>query len=162
MISAAHKSGTSNLFIIYNFYKQLEKIFYENKICPDQIWTCKETGFSTNLQKCKVVSKKGEIAYKVTCWAKREDITTLAVSNTTGKTLDLFIIFQGKMWHSSWRPKKALLKHIFYGLSESGWMTTVTFALWFLKICDIIMQRSLLLIFDGNLTHVLVFKYGFP
>ena len=35
MISAAQKSARGSPFIIYNFYKQLEKIVNENNLCAD-------------------------------------------------------------------------------------------------------------------------------
>ena len=106
------------------------------------------------IHKWKVVSKKGEIAYKVTYGPRRENIITLAVCNAAVKALDTLTVFQGKNWQTSWRPEKTPLKNIFCGLSESGWMTTEIFALWFAKFCDITTQRPLLLIFDGHLTHV--------
>ena len=41
MISAARKAfAICNLFIIYNFYEQLETIVNENNLSPDQIWNC--------------------------------------------------------------------------------------------------------------------------
>ena len=66
------------------------------------------------------------------------------------------MVFQGKNSQSSWRPDEPPLENIFYGLSESRWMTTKILALWFEKFCDITMQRPLLLIFNGHLTHVSV------
>ena len=81
MISAARKSATSNPFIIYNFYDQLDEIVTQNNLTPKLIWNCDESEFPTHPQKCKVVLVKGEIAYKVTPGACRENITTLAVCN---------------------------------------------------------------------------------
>ena len=96
MISAARKSATSNLFIIYNFYGQLDEIVTQNNLMSKQIWNCDKSGFPTDPQKCKVVSVKGEVVYKVTPGACQENITTLAVCNAVGRAMDPLIIFKGK------------------------------------------------------------------
>ena len=75
---------------------------------PKQIWNCDESGFLTDPQKCKVVSVKGEVAYKVTPGARRENITTLAVCNAVGRAMNLLIIFKGKNYQSSWAGEKVL------------------------------------------------------
>ena len=54
---------------------------------------------------------------------------------------------------STWKPQKAL-PNTFYGRSESGWMTTEIFNEWFNKFCALVKERSLLLIFDGHMTHI--------
>ena len=154
-ISAACKSATSNLFIIYNFYDQLDEIITQNNLTPKQIWNCDDSRFLTDPQKCKVVSVKGEVAYKVTPGACRENITTLAVCNAVGRAMDPLIIFKGKNYQSSWAGNKGL-PNIFYSLSESGWVTSGIFAVWFDKFCDEVKERPLLLLFDGHLTRVSV------
>ena len=130
MISSAHKSCTTNPFIINDFYDTLETIIKEYDLQPHQIWNCDESGFPSDPQKCKVVSIKGEAAYKVTCGAGRENTTTLAVCNAAGHALDPLIIFLGKNLQSTWRGENALPK-TFYGISENGWMTTDLFREWF-------------------------------
>ncbi|KAJ8871500.1 hypothetical protein PR048_027822 [Dryococelus australis] len=42
----------------------------------------------------------------------------------------------------------------FYACSERGWMTSTVFHQYFLKFCQEVKERPLLLIFDGNLTHL--------
>ena len=79
MISITRKSATGNPFVVYDFYEKLEKIIMENNLQPHQIWNCDGSGFPNDPGKCKVVSVKGKTAYKVTCGARRENITTLAV-----------------------------------------------------------------------------------
>ena len=154
MINAARKSATSNPFIIYNFYNQLDKIVTENNLTPKQIWNCDESKFPTDPQKCKVVSIKGEVAYKVRPGARRENITTLPVCNAVGRAMDPLIIFKGKNYQSSWAGNKGL-PNIFYSLSENGWMTCDIFVVWFEKLCDEVKERSLLLLFDGHFIHYL-------
>ena len=87
MISAARKSCTGNPFIIYDFYEQLSNIISSKRLQAHQIWNCDESGFPNDPHKCKVVSVKGKTAYKVTCGARRENISTLAVVNAAGRVL---------------------------------------------------------------------------
>ena len=153
MISVARKSATANRFVIYDFYVQLAEIVTTQKLTAAKIWNCDESGFPNDPLKCRVVSVKGQTAYKVTCGARRENITTLAVCSAAGKVLDPLIIFPGKYMQSNWKGEKALPK-TFIGVSDSGWMTTEVFAIWFEKFADEIKERPLLLIFDGHLTHI--------
>ena len=152
MISAARKLATSNPFIIYDFYDQLEEIATQNNLMLKQIWNCNKSGFPADLQKCKVVSVKGEVAYKVTPGAHQENIATLAVCNAAGRVMDPLIIFKGNNYESSWAGDKGL-PNIFYLLSESGRMTSDIFVVWFEIFCDEVKKRPLLLLLDGHLTH---------
>ena len=111
MINAARKSATSNPFIIYNFYNQLDKIVTENNLTPKQIWNCDESKFPTDPQKCKVVSIKGEVAYKVKPGASRENITTLPVCNAVGRANELERILN--LWVNEFGAKQSMRKDIF-------------------------------------------------
>lgn len=97
MICAARKSATANPFIIFDFYDITEGLINEHNLTPSQIWNCDKSGFPSDPQKCKVVSVKGEVAYKVTCGTGRENTTTLAVCNAAGRALDPLIVFAGKI-----------------------------------------------------------------
>ena len=105
--------------------------------------------------KCLVISVKGEVAYNVACGSGRENSITLAVASATGRVLDPLIIFIGKNFQSTWKGSNAL-PNTFYAVSESGWMTTEIFAVWFDLFRQHVTERPLLLIFDGHLTHILV------
>ena len=124
MISAARKAATANPFVIYDFYEQLEEIMKDKKLNANQILNCDESGFPSDPHECKVVSVKGKTAYKVTCGARREKITTLAVCSAFGYVLDPHIIFPGKNMQSTWRGDKAF-PNTFYGISDSGLMTNM-------------------------------------
>lgn len=108
MISAARMAATSNPFIVYDFFDVVGNIIEEKNLTAEKIWNCDESGFPTDPKKCKVVSIKGKTAYKVTCGAGRENITTLAVCNAAGRALDPLIIFQGKNLQTTWRGKDVL------------------------------------------------------
>lgn len=99
---------------------------------PEQVWNCDESGFPSDPQRLKVVSVKGKTAYKVTCNAGRENTTTLAIYTASGSAPDPLIVFSGKNLQTTWRGDRAL-PGTFYGIYETGWMTTVVFAEWFLK-----------------------------
>ena len=77
------------------------------------------------------------------------------MASATGRVLDSLIIFTGKNFQSTWKGSNAL-PNTFYAVSESGWMTTEIFAVWFDLFRQHVTERPLLLIFDGHLTHILV------
>ena len=155
MISAARKSATSNPFIVNDFYDVIEKIIIDHKLNPKQVWNCDESGFPTDPSKSKVISPRGEVAYKITWGAGRENISTLAACNAAGRALDPLIIFAGKHFQSTWKGEKPL-PNTMYGISSNGWMTTVVFFQWFTRFTEQVKERPLLLIYDGHLSHVSV------
>ncbi|XP_057301212.1 uncharacterized protein LOC130635762 [Hydractinia symbiolongicarpus] len=128
MISTARKSNTSNPFIIYDFYDQLEKIFEQYPtLNASRIWNCYESGFPTDPSKGRVVSVNGQRALKLRFGAGRENITALGFCSAAGVVLDPLIIFRGKNMQSSWFGDMAL-PNTYYGKSENGWMDSEVFA----------------------------------
>ena len=77
------------------------------------------------------------------------------MASTSGHVLDLLIIVTGKNFQSTWKGSNAL-PNTFYAVSESGWMTTEIFAVWFDLFRQHVTERPLLLIFDGHLTQISV------
>ena len=112
MNSSAQNSATGNPFITHDL--SMNMIFALIKF-----GTAIKVAFLPIHKSVKFVSKKVEIPCKVTCGARRDNITTLAVCNADGKALDPLIILQRKNRPNSWRPEKPPLKYIFYGISES-------------------------------------------
>ena len=109
MICISRKSNTANPFVIYDFYDKLATIFDANPdLNPENIWNCDESGFPTDPGKSKVIAPRNKPGFKLSYGARRENITTLAVCNATGKVLDPLIIFQGKNFQSSWCGDMAL------------------------------------------------------
>ena len=84
MICTARLSTTGNPFIVYDFYEQLEILVQQKKLKPAQIWNCDESGFPTDPGKCKVISTRGDVGYKLSWGARRENISTLAACNGEG------------------------------------------------------------------------------
>ena len=112
-----------------------------------QICNCDKSRFPTDRQKCKAVSIKWEVPYKVTPGTPGMQCS----QKSNGPT----IIFKGKNYQSSWTGNKGL-PDIFFSLSESGGITSDIFAVWFAKFCDTKKERPLVLLFDRHLTHVFV------
>ena len=153
MLCSARKNATENPWMIFEFYGKRRKIVVEQKLTAKQIWNCDESGFPTDPGKCKVVSARGEKAYKVTQGPGRENITTLATCSAAGKVLDPMIVFAGKNLQTTWKGDKAL-PNTWYSISDSGWMTKEVFHDWFKKFARFVKVRPLLLILDGHLTHL--------
>ena len=153
LISAARKACTSNPFIINDFFDTIEKIIMEKNLSENQIWNCDELGFPTDPTRSKVISVRGEVAYKTTWGASRENNSTLAACNAAGRALDPLIIFTGKNFQSTWRGKKTL-PNTTYGVSQNGWMDTEIFYQWFVEFTKQVEERPLLLIYDGHLSHI--------
>ena len=153
MICTARLSATGNPFIVYDFYEQLEILVQQKKLKPAQIWNCDESGFPTDPVKCKVISTRGDVAYKLSWGARRENISTLAACNGEGWVLDPLIIFAGKNFQTTWRGQSPL-PNTTCGVSPIGWMDTDIFFEWFKRFAEQVRERPLLLIYDGHLSHV--------
>ena len=152
MISSARKSKTSNPFIIYDYYNLLEKIFQDN---PDldagRICYCDESGFPTDQTNRKCITVKGEIAFKLSFGARRENITVLTAANAARIALNP-LIFKKKNLMESWFGTYALL-NTYYGKSDKGWMGSEAFAKWIEKFCKDVKEQPLLLTYDGHMNH---------
>ena len=72
MMCAARKKATENPFIIYEFYEMIYRIIKGKNLTVKQIWNTDESGFPVDLSKCKMITKQGETAYKVTLGPGRE------------------------------------------------------------------------------------------
>ena len=134
MISSARKSATGNPFIVYDFFDVIEDIINKHNIPPNNIWNCDESGFPHDPSKCLVISVKGEVACKVTSRSDQENTTTLSVASATERVLDPLIIFTGKNFQSTWKGS--------------------IFAVWFDLFRQHVIERPMLLIFDGHLMHI--------
>ena len=86
MISTARKAGMSNPFIINNSFHIIEKIIMEKD----------ELEFLKDPTRSKVISVSGEVAYKITWGAGRENNSTLAACYAARRALDPLIVFTGK------------------------------------------------------------------
>ena len=105
MISSAHKSATSNPFIVIGFYDTLGKGMSEKQFLSSQIWNLDKSGFPTDTGRCKVIAPNQEVASKITSGAGCKNITVVAACNASFKTIDPLVIFTGRNLQSSWKGK---------------------------------------------------------
>ena len=94
-----------------------------------------------------------EPALKLSFGARRENSTVLGVCSASNIACVSHIIFKQKNFMTSWSGENAL-PNTYYGHSENGWMDSVAFAKWFEIFAETFKDCSLLLLFDGHLTHV--------
>src|SRR5258705_9168362 len=154
-LEKARKTATSDPFIIYGFYNLVEKCMNELKILHKHayILNLDETGMSIDPVNTKVVAPKGEKASRVTGTPGRESITVLACISADGNKLPPLIIFSGKNLQSTWKGQNAY-PGTTYAVSDKGWMVTEIFESWFENFCRTVVQRPLLIIYDGHATHL--------
>lgn len=92
-------------------------------------------------------------AYCTIMGSKKLSTTVLACASASGEILPPLIIFKAGKLCSSWRGTNDLSETM-YSSSESGFITTVIFYNYFEKFCQVVLQRPLLLILDGHITHL--------
>ena len=81
---SANTANTANPFVIYDFYNKLATIFNANPdLNPENIWNYDESRFPTDPGKSKVIALRNKPGFKLSYGAPRENITTLAVCNST-------------------------------------------------------------------------------
>ena len=120
---------------------------------PSHIYNLDETSFSSDPSRIKYVSGIGQKAHRTQEGTGRENTTVLGCCNVAGIGLAPLIIFQGANLWSSWKGPNDL-PGTFYACSEKGWMTSEVFNDFFIKFCNEIKERPLLLISDGHMTHL--------
>ena len=126
MMCAARKKATENPLVVYEFYEMIDEIIKGKNLTVKQIWNTDESGFPVDPTKCKVITKRGETAYKVTLGPGSENNSVLATFNADGRVLPPLIIYAGKNLQSTWRGHKDL-PGTMYSVSDSGWMTSEVF-----------------------------------
>jgi hypothetical protein len=143
-------------FIISRFYSLLEQELHNLKVenKAKHIWNVDETSFSLDPSHGKVVAEKGSRGtQRLTAGNRRLSFTVMACVAADGTCLPPTVIFPGKNLQTTWKGTKDI-KNMMYGVSESGWMTTVLFQDWFKNFLKQVKERPLLLIFDGHKSHV--------
>ena len=118
LISAAHKSKTSNPFWINGFYDLIKEYVVDPELFPAQVCNTDESSFPTDPAKAKVIAPKEKVTNKLICRTGRENITTPTLSSAAGRVLNPLIIFSLN-FQSNWRGKQ-LLKNLCYGISKKG------------------------------------------
>ena len=139
----ARKSVTSNPFVIYGYYEQLEEVVKQLGIedRPECIYNLDETGFPNDPTKVKSIGTKGAKTVRLTHGANRGNITVLATCCADGSCLDPLIVFKGKRMQSTWVGENALMETQ-YAVSDSGLMTSSIFEDFFISFIVSPLRRS--------------------
>ena len=148
-------TARSDPFLVYGLYDLLEKTVENLGLSgkPKAIWNLDESGFPIDPSHTKIIGPKGKNVKRTTHGNNRIHQTVLACCNADGDVLDPLFVFKGINMQSVWKGEHAL-PNTYYGVSPSGWMTSVIFEDWFNGFIKEVTIRPLLLIFDGHLTHL--------
>ncbi|XP_062567732.1 uncharacterized protein LOC134229974 [Saccostrea cucullata] len=146
----------SNWTVMKQYFTLLEDTVknLELKDKPSQIFNCDETGFSgKEKSKQKVIVNKGTYAYQQRNLTNSH-ITFLICVAGDGRVLPTYLIFEGSLPHRNFR--EGVPANWLYGSSDSGYMDSELFELWFEKIfipfCG--SRRPVLLTFDNHDSHI--------
>ena len=156
MLQLARKSVTSDPFVIYNDFDELESELDRLGIKdrPDLIYNCDETGFPTEPSKAKTIGSKGIKTVRLTHGSNRENITVLATCCADGISLPPHIVYKGHKLQSTWYGDSDL-PGTTYSCTDSGWMPRDVFEDYFKRFAAVTKdKRPLLLILDGHISHI--------
>lgn len=154
-LEKTRRIATSDPFIIYHFYNLLEKEVCKLELLgrPENIFNLDETSFSADPSRVKRLSGIGQKAHRIAEASSRENTTVMACVSASGRVLPPMIVFKSSKLWSTWRGEEDL-PGTMYACSENGWMTTDIFQAFFTKFCEQVIERPLLLILDGHITHL--------
>lgn len=140
---------------INNYFDILESTLETTSLSkyPGLIYNRDEPGFPLDPKPLKTVSYRGsKNPYQVSSGSKTQVLIAACVS-ATGQSLPPFIIWKGK----TMTPELAVreLPGTEYSLSDSGWMNSTLFALWFRKVFlrYAPATRPIILLMDGHSSH---------
>ena len=148
---ARHQFSQSDSLNYY--FDLLEQTIEDNELSPAQIFNCDETGIPLNASVSKVVVKKGAKHSRSVTSGNKSQITVLAACNAAGFVLPPFVVFDRK----ALKPElcEGEVSGTMYGLSDSGWINSELFELWFMHhfLPHAPAARPLLLLLDGHSSH---------
>jgi hypothetical protein len=152
----ASRQRMSNENVMKQYFDLLESTMDDLglKDKPDQVFNCDETGFGgKDKPRQKVIAERGHHAYQ------RQVTTTDRVTAhlcicANGTILPTFIIFENSLPHTKYAD--GVPGTWLFGHSESSYMDTELFKLWFEKIFLIHCGRArpVLLILDNHDSHI--------
>ena len=148
---ARHQFSQSDSFNYY--FDLLEQTIEDNELSPAQIFNCDERVIPLNASVSKVVVKKGAKHSRSVTSGDKSQITVLAACNAAGFVLPPFVVFDRK----ALKPElcEGKVSGTMYGLSDSGWINSELFELWFMHhfLPHAPAARPLLLLLDGHSSH---------
>lgn len=154
-LEKSRRVATGDPFTVYGFYDVLEEQIAALGLSekPQNIHNLDETSFCSDSSRVKGLSGIGQKAHRYTAGSGRDNTTVLACCSASGEVLPPLIVFQGRRLWSTWKGSNDI-PGTFYAATDNGWMTSAVFLEWFIKFCELVKDRPLLVIFDGHLTHL--------
>ena len=138
-----------------NYFDLLEKTMEDNELIstPTQIFNCDETGIPLDPKPPKAIVLKGVKHPRTITTGNKAQITVLACCSAAGYVLPPFVVYDRKTLKSEMYTGE--VPGTMYGLSDSGWMTSELFDLWFVHhfLPHAPSARPLLLLLDGHSSH---------
>ena len=120
---------------------------------PAQIFNCDETGLPLDPKPPKVIVPVGTKHPRTITTGNKSQITVLACCSAAGYVLPPFVVYDRKCLKPEMYDGE--VSGTMYGLSDSGWITSELFNLWFLHhfLPHAPAARPLLLLLDGHSSH---------
>lgn len=151
-----YRANNSNRQLLTDFYEKLSKVYekFPNGIKPNQIWNCDETGFSYVVKSGRIVTRIGKrYVYNQVIADKAETHTVLPCINAAGEFGPTLLIFKGVRTIEGLKVRA--LPHVTVAMSQSGWINSELFLIWFQKfIQGISSARPVILIMDSHASYV--------
>ncbi|XP_033749086.1 uncharacterized protein LOC117333772 [Pecten maximus] len=150
------RTRMSNKTVMDNFFKKYEETL-DNlglRTKPGLIYNCDETGFVDKQGNTrKVIGEKGRPCIQQQVHTI-DHVTAHMCASGEGTMLPTFLIYQKSLPHRPYRED--VPRSWMFGVSESGYMDTDLFQIWFknifLKYCS--KERPVLLLLDNHDSHI--------
>ena len=152
---ASNRASSCTPDVLNNYFDLLEKTIHDNDLLakPNQIFNCDETGMPLDPKPSRVLVSKGTKHPRAITTGNKTQITILACCNAAGYCLPPFVLFDRKALKQEMCEGE--VPGTMYGLSDSGWITSELFELWFVHhfLPHAPAARPLLLMLDGHSSH---------
>ena len=152
---ANNRAAACTLDVLSNYFDLLEQTVLDNDLVskPNQIFNCDETGMPLNPKFPKGIVAKGIKHPRAVTTGNKTQMTVLACCNAAGYCLPPFVLFDRKCLRPAMCDGE--VPGTMYGLSDSGWITSELFDLWFVHhfLPHAPAARPLLLLLDGHSSH---------
>ena len=149
------RAVSSSPEIVDHYYDVLEQTLVDNELqsSPSQVFNMDETGMPLEPDLPLVIAGKGEKHVSCITTGNKAQVTVAAACNAAGYVIPPMVIFDRK----TLKPEMTIgeIPGTMYGLSNSGWMDTDLFHLWFTHhfLAHAPPVRPLLLLLDGHSSH---------
>jgi hypothetical protein len=138
---------------IRHFFTILQDLIIENRLLPNDIYNCDETGMVRNTSSKYTLAKRGTKKVNITTCESRKLSTLLVCGNAAGERIPAFFVHSGmsfKLDHFS-IPSDCMV-----GVTETAYMNTKLFNDWFKNMFmkHIGSSRPKMLILDSHKSHI--------